>query len=232
MEFNTVSIALLAGILPAFLWLWFWLREDHIRPEPRGLIFATFLLGMSVIPFVIIAEKYVAGIFTGQVLVIILWASIEEVGKFLAAWVGGLRTCAHDEPIDPLIYMITAALGFAALENALFLLGPLNEGNVLLGFITGNVRFIGATLLHTVTSGAIGFMLGLSFYQNRASKKMHLFGGLILAILLHTFFNYFILAYTEVNLFLVFTFVWIGIILLILSFEKVKRIKQKLKRPL
>ncbi len=230
MNLGTISIALLAGILPALLWLWFWLREDRIRPEPRGLIFATFLLGMATIPFVIAAERYAAGFIASQTTLIVVWAGIEEIAKLIAAWVGGLRTKAMDEPIDALIYIITAALGFAALENALFLLGPITEGNAFLGLVTGNVRFMGATLLHTVASGAIGVTIALSFYRKRVIKREYVVFGLILAIGLHALFNYFILASENTNLFTIFVFVWIGIILLILSFEKVKKIKKHFTR--
>jgi RsiW-degrading membrane proteinase PrsW (M82 family) len=37
---------LLGGLLPALLWLWFFLKEDSKRPEPKWLILAAFLAGM------------------------------------------------------------------------------------------------------------------------------------------------------------------------------------------
>jgi RsiW-degrading membrane proteinase PrsW (M82 family) len=39
----------LTAVLPALLWLFFWLREDRFHPEPRGLLILTFLAGGLVV---------------------------------------------------------------------------------------------------------------------------------------------------------------------------------------
>ena len=45
----------MGGVAPALLWLWFWLKEDNQKPEPKGLIATIFFIGMIcvivVIPF-------------------------------------------------------------------------------------------------------------------------------------------------------------------------------------
>jgi len=68
------------------------------------------------------------------------------------------------KPIDWPIFLITVALGFAAFENVLFLIKPLSLDQATVGLMTGQLRFLGSTLLHTVSSGMIGIALGLSFY--------------------------------------------------------------------
>ena len=50
-------IAFAGGILPALIWLWFWLREDREAPEPRGLIALSFAAGMAVVYFVLPIQK-------------------------------------------------------------------------------------------------------------------------------------------------------------------------------
>src|SRR3989344_4852454 len=100
----------------------------------------------------------------------VVWAGIEEFLKYGAAFVVAFHAIRInknkyiDEPVDPLIYMITAALGFAALENTLFLINPLLGGDALSGILTGNLRFIGASLLHVLASGVVGLAPGLGFY--------------------------------------------------------------------
>ncbi len=86
---------------------------------------------MVAVAVVIPIEKFVQP-YMGDVawlppmtLLFIAWAFIEEITKFLAAYVTVLRRAEDDEPIDPVIYMVTTALGFAAAENTLFLLSPL-----------------------------------------------------------------------------------------------------------
>ena len=57
LSFQTILFALLGGVLPALLWLWFWLKEDKKRPEPRGLILLAFIAGMLTVPVVLPFEK-------------------------------------------------------------------------------------------------------------------------------------------------------------------------------
>src|SRR3989344_2152376 len=79
-------------------------------------------------------------------------AAIGGVVKFAAASLAALRLRIFDEPLDAVIYLVTAALGFSAFENVLFLLAPLQTGDVFASIITGDLRFIGASLLHTLSS--------------------------------------------------------------------------------
>src|SRR3989338_3955608 len=189
-DMETAIYALLGGILPALIWLAFWLREDYKHPEPRGLILRTFILGMGAVILVLPFQKAVDNLLPGMTVAAIFWWVIfEEVFKFIAAYFGGLKSVEDNEPIDPIIYMITAALGFVALENTLFLFGPLIGEDALKSVITGNLRFIGASLLHVVSSGIIGFSLAFSFYKPRKTSIISTFIVLILAIIFHTGFN-------------------------------------------
>ena len=96
---------------------------------------------------------------------------------------------AVDEAPDYVIYMITIALGFAAAENMPFLLTPLSTGNIASGIFTGNLRFLGSTLLHVVASSAIGFALAFSASYRPVKRMAAAALGLILAVALHTAFN-------------------------------------------
>ncbi len=176
----TTILAILGGVLPALIWLMFWLREDK-NPEPPKLIIRSFLYGMYMVPltlifqhiikFIFIQDKSIKYVFLTNysmaILTIVLWVIIEEYLKYRAAYHGGLKTKHNDEPIDPTIYMITAALGFAALENTLYIFWPLLTGNSLFALIDGNMRFIGATLLHVATAAIIGLFISFSFYKNK-----------------------------------------------------------------
>jgi len=225
MNLDTIFYALVGGIAPAIIWLAFWLREDYKHPEPRGLILRTFLFGMSAVILVLPFQKVVDIFLPGMVLpAIILWVVLEEVFKLGAAYFGGLKSVEDNEPVDPIIYMITAALGFVALENALFIFGPLIGNDFTRSLVTGNLRFIGASLLHVISSSVIGVSLAFSFYK---SKKEHLILtslALIVAIALHTGFNLAIVRWNNSGAILAFGLVWVGVVLLLLAFEKAKTI--------
>lgn len=155
---------------------------------------------------------------------IFLLATLEESLKLLAAYFGGLDTSEDNEPIDPMIYTITAALGFVALENALFILGPLMDGQVAKSILTGDMRFIGASLLHVVSSGLIGVAISFSFYKSRTKKILASIIGLVGAIIFHTFFNTLITFLNGTGNMWSSIAVWIGVIFLLWAFEKAKSI--------
>lgn len=225
--------AFLGGILPALLWLWFWLKEDGKKPEPKKLILAAFVAGMFAVPPALFLEGIAKNIFQSGIYLLLAWATIEEVLKYLGAHIVAFRSVCLDksrcvdEPIDPAIYMITAALGFAALENTLFLLAPIGQGNFAASLVTGNLRFVGAMILHVVASGSIGLAMGLSFYRSVLFKRICFTIGLFTSIALHTLFNVSIILSEENNIFIVFGGLWFAVIVVLAVFEKTKRIKSR-----
>ncbi len=230
-----IFFAFAGGLLPALLWLWFWLKEDT-NPEPRRVLLLTFFGGMIMAMAALFLEQFaqfaviriLGPVSVPMVMVILLfiWAGIEEFVKYFAARKIALRLPSFDEPIDALIYLITAALGFAALENVLFLVKVFNTHGMLVGFITGNLRFLGATLLHTAASGVVGASIAFSFFHK---EKLHrnVLGGLLLATILHTVFNFFIIKSGGADILKIFIPLWLGIIIILLVFEKIKGLKQQ-----
>jgi RsiW-degrading membrane proteinase PrsW (M82 family) len=221
-------LAFLGGIVPSLLWLWFWLREDEEHPEPTGLLVVVFIMGMIAVVAVLPIQKFIQahlGSHEGQ---LILWASAEEILKYLAVLIILYRTHNANEPIDWPIYLITAALGFATLENALFLIKPLSASGTIVSLLTGQLRFLGSTLLHTISSGTIGIAIGISFHMKEFKKKWFLLIGFIVAIALHSAFNFFIIRNDGGDFLKVFAFLWVVAIIIMLLFEKVRRMSENL----
>src|SRR3989338_1066925 len=224
---QTIFFALSGGILPALLWLWFWLQEDRLHPEPRGMIIRTFFAGMIAVPLVLPLEQWVQQNYAFNIiLVVVLWSCIEELFKWAAAGLAAFDTREYDEPIDAVVYMLTAALGFAAMENVFFLVTSITNTSIVESLVTGNLRFIGATLLHVLSSGIVGLFMGLSFCKGWLARKIYLVLGLAVAILLHAVFNIYIMKSGGTSIFIIFCFVWVAILLLIDGFQKIKRMKE------
>jgi len=193
---NTLFLILL-GVLPSFAWLIFFVEED-CHPEPRRLLLYTFLSGILItvlaLQLQILLNQYLIdrGIDQYSALSMIFLTAIEEVAKFFAAfWIIRGRK-EFDEPVDAMIYMIVAALGFAAVENVSLVFQNLNAfspGQAIIEVTT--LRFVGATLLHALSSAIVGY------YWARAVFKIHksilIIIGLAIATLLHASFNYLIL---------------------------------------
>jgi len=217
------AIAFIGGVVPSLLWLWFWLREDKDDPEPKGVIFICFILGMVSVIFTLPVQKFIQGVVQSGQWQIVGWASVEEIIKYLAVVILLYRTNYINKPIDWPIFLITSALGFAALENMLFLIKPLSLDQATVGLLTGYLRFLGSTLLHAVSSGILGIMIGLAFYLNKFVKKIHLFIGFFIAIALHSIFNFFIMKDNGSGFLQVFAFLWVATIINLLLFEKIRR---------
>jgi RsiW-degrading membrane proteinase PrsW (M82 family) len=229
---NIFHLGIIISFLPGLAWLFFYLKEDP-HPEPKYLIFITFIAGIisgfiaffiqliinnqleksRVLPFNNNSTVFqIISIFT-------LYAFIEEIIKFLVVFQTIHKNKNFDEPIDAMIYMIVGALGFATLEN----LGVLTNSKIIQNslpmlFQTASLRFAGATLLHTLTSGILGYFWALSIRE--FGSKNHLVLGIILATVLHTIFNFFIIIFGNT----LFTFLFLGItgMFLLTDFEKLK----------
>lgn len=219
---SNLFFAIAGGFIPSLLWLWFWLKEDS-HPEPRAVLISAFIAGMIVVPLAIVLEYIVSfpiGLTGG--LSLLAWAFIEEILKYVAVRKTAFCKSCFDEPVDAIIYMITAALGFASLENTLFIIKTFHSGGILSGIDIGNMRFIGATLLHTASSAIVGAFIAFSLRKNKKNLKRNTLIGILVAGFLHFAFNYLIIESGGGNILKVLMPLWFIIIVLIFIFEKVR----------
>ncbi len=215
----------------------FFLMMDK-EPEPKRMILKIFIYGMlstlPIIAFVLLPmifniwekiEHTVTLSIYFLVLHIFFWATIEEVLKYLVVKISVLKNSELDEPTDIMLYMIIAGLGFAALENIIILLGvhPVLQLPEIL-FLTG-LRFVSATILHALCSGVIGYFWALSFFETKNRKKL-LITGIVLASLLHWFYNFSIIVIGGWlgALLIIITLIGLAIFVLI-GFKKLKKLK-------
>ncbi len=226
---------LLLTFLPPVFWLLFYLREDR-HPEPKHLLLLAFIGGMASAGLAIVAELVVIGkdglltlderLIGNVIIVFLIIGLIEEYVKYLPIKFLIERKREFDEPIDGMIYMMTAALGFAALENALFIF-PLLRDNIFVGLeVTAN-RFLGANLLHALSSGIVGFFLARAWFHPHRHHFVAL--GVIIAAALHAAFNSLILireAVAQGTLYLVLLLAIMAIMVFI-DFERLKKRNEK-----
>ena len=218
----TLGYAFLGGLLPSLIWLYFLLKEDAQHPEPKKLIALAFVAGMIAVPLALPLEQYAKAHLIGNPSILTAWALVEEVLKYAMAAIFILWRGAVDETPDYVIYMITVALGFAASENMLFLLAPLSDGHFATTIFTGDLRFIGSTLLHVVASAAIGFSLAFSASYHPAGRTVAAALGLILAIALHTAFNALIINPGASTALAAFFLIWMVAVIFFATFEVLK----------
>ena len=195
--FFFIVFGVVLGFLPSLVWLLFYLPQD-VHPEPKRLVLRVFLWGMlAALPAILLESgaKTLMEIFSPSlILEISYWflsvALIEELLKYLVVRGEILKNPEFDEPVDAMLYMIIAGLGFAASENILIFLSQ-----VLPSFNLGSVfallffRFLSATFLHALASGTVGYFLALSFFAKKKKPSL-LVLGLGIAALLHGFYDF------------------------------------------
>ncbi len=188
----TFLFIFLIAFAPGIFWLWIVYTRDRYQPEPRRLVIRTFLLGMLVSIPVAVVESFLypepidratlEGNLASAAYVAFAVAGVtEELGKFLVVRGTMYRSKYFDEPIDGIVYSSSAALGFASLENLVYVL----QFGVEVMLARGPV----STLAHAVFSAFWGYPLAL----RKAGKQRVPLGvafGLLIAIIVHGLFNF------------------------------------------
>ncbi|MCR4279594.1 MAG: PrsW family intramembrane metalloprotease [Candidatus Zambryskibacteria bacterium] len=203
---------LLLGIIPSFAWLVFFMLEDQRKPEPTRMILYVFLAGGLSTAFAAFPELQIQNWFAGRGILtstpafLFSFALIEELVKFIAVYALVKRSEFFDEWTDGMVYMITAALGFAAVENALNLIGADFIVQVTL------IRGVGATLLHALASALVGFYW----------MRKRVLEGLFWAAVLHGIFNILILRLAGIEIY-ASLFLLLAAVIVFHDFETLKK---------
>lgn len=221
------------GFLPSIIWLLFYLRKDK-HPEPNRMVVKIFFFGILAALAAVLLERgfqKAHGLFTASTVTTSIFAIffggalIEECVKYGAARFGVFKSRELDEPTDIMLYMIIAALGFAALENILVLTNyhPILTSAKALEIM--GWRFVSATFLHALCSGILGYFLALSFFHTSHRKKYFL-AGLGISIGLHGFYNWSIMKVEGTAKFILPIIILIALSLFVsFGFKHLKRLK-------
>ncbi len=233
----TIIIYIILGIMPSLTWLMYYLSKD-LHPEPKRMILKIFLWGTLItlpVFFVQIGLSRLLDVsdISNTAYNLIYWFIIiafsEELFKYLVIKLKVINSPHLDEPIDVMLYMVVAALGFAALENVLYLFAPAGQMSfdqmISRALIIDFVRFIGATFLHTLCSAVIGYSLALSFCQVKR-RYLSVGVGIILATLLHGLYDFSIMTLDGNIKFIIPAVVILTLAFLVFwGFERLKKMK-------
>ncbi len=198
-----IILYIIFGILPSLTWLFYYLRKDA-HPEPKAMILKVFLWGALITLPVFFAQIGLKTILDKMALPylassLLYWFVVisftEEFFKYLIVRAKIANNPAIDEPLDTMLYMVIAALGFAALENILYLFVPSGQMSfsevVNRTIIVSFIRFIGATFLHTLCSGLLGYFFALSMGKIQTGVRYrYIVLGLALAVGLHGLYDF------------------------------------------
>lgn len=196
-SFLRATLVLFLSLLPCGIWLtYFYTRSIYKRP-PLRLIALTFLFGgvatAAAFPVSIFGQALVGALlpdtFWSHTLALFLVVGpVEELAKLLAVRLYAYRRPEFDEPLDGVIYSTTAALGFAAVENVIYLA----QTSALLVLLRGPVSNPG----HALFSSLWGLSLSRAkVAPNIAHRRFWIIArGWLVASALHGLFDTLLLA--------------------------------------
>ncbi len=185
---EVISLFLLLSVGPALFWLWYFYHRDRYEPEPLAWIVMVYLLGVAVtIPVAFI--EGVSGLFFSEFFVAVLIAPIvEESAKFLVVRRTIYENQEFDEPVDGIVYAAAVGLGFATLENIIYVFSAL-ETSFTFALQTGVVRAFLSVPGHVLFSTMWGYALGRAKFLPANRRAGVIIWGLFLAIIAHAIFN-------------------------------------------
>jgi RsiW-degrading membrane proteinase PrsW (M82 family) len=179
-----------SGVIPAIIAMWLVDRLDAKRPEPASTRRLIVFFGMlSVIPALIL-EVGISRLIGGQLepqltyqgasfQAFVVAAAVEEACKILMVYWVVWRKPEFDERMDGIVYASRAGLGFALVENVMYLL---NQHSLQGQIIVWVERALLAVPGHAMWTGMIGAMAARRRFDRTG---LGLIGGYLLAVAFH-----------------------------------------------
>lgn len=181
---------LAAAIMPCFIFVWLLDRYDRFKKEPRRLLIKLLVAGMVSVVAAILIELPLGYFlaFLPEKLVVpaeaLLGVAVpEEAVKLAAVMIVVRRRDEFDELLDGAVYGVTAAMGFALLENILYVFGSEDAMSVAL------LRGFTAIPLHALAGG----FMGLAIARFRIVSKGSIGSGFLIAVLIHGLYDWFLM---------------------------------------
>ena len=135
---NAIILAL--AILPVIILAWYIYKKDKYEKEPFRMLLLAFFLGILAIPLDIFVVAVINAIIPGKT---VFYSAFFEAGipEEFCKWVLFMlviwRNKNFNEPFDGIVYACFIGLGFAGVENIMYVFGNETVGGAL---STGVVR--------------------------------------------------------------------------------------------
>lgn len=176
-------ILLSVAIAPGLALLSFFYLRNQMATEPRNLVHA-FVYGAA-LTFPILFIQYVCQeehIFTNSIIQDVFFTSmLEEFFKWFLLMLMIYHHVEFDDPYDGVLYGVALSLGFATVENILYLLSY--------GVETALMRALLPVSSHALFGVVMGFYLGKAKFSQLKTERTWLLLALLIPMILHVFYN-------------------------------------------
>lgn len=167
--------------------------KDIYNREPKLNLFVSFILGcLAIFPAIWFEQTFeYVNDNTKTGLAVLCYGVIgfsEEFSKFLGIRLYAYNKKSFDEPLDGIVYSVMVSMGFATLENILYVMKYAEMG---MGLEVGIKRMFLSVPAHATFGVLMGYFVGKAKFSPGKSLLL-LIIGLLAAILFHGSFDYFI----------------------------------------
>lgn len=188
---------ILLSLIPAILWILFFYYQDKYEKEPFKMILFTFGGGcLSVIPAIIIELvlqgqiDYNIPFSPYRILITMLMVGLtEELCKYMAVKKIAYNSSEFNEPMDGIVYSVTAAMGFAFVENIGYMIRANMATGLVSAYTLGLMRALFSMFGHASFAVIMGSYLGRAKFD-KAHEGSLIVKGLVLASLVHALYNF------------------------------------------
>jgi RsiW-degrading membrane proteinase PrsW (M82 family) len=219
-----INASIFAAIFPMILYLILVWKMDKYEPEPFRFLLIHFLWGAVGAIILGILGSVLLDRLTGiteneslnySLIQTILFAPIsEEIAKgIFLFWT--IRSSKFDNMTDGLVYGSAIGLGFGMTENFSYFVSYGDSFSSWLSLVIIRSGF--SAVMHGISTGTLGALIGLSKFNNANSKIIYPFAGIIVAIIIHFIWNLSV-SFNE-TFFLGFAFILCLIIFFLLLFR-------------
>ena len=198
-------ILLITSLAPVLIILFYIYIRDRYEREPLGLLVRALLAGMLIVIPVIFVERFLVIVMpvTGQIPsaaynAFLVAGLTEETFKFMALLLLVWKSPSFNEKFDGIVYAVFVSLGFAAIENILYVA----QG----GIHTALVRGVTAVPAHALFGVTMGYYVGIARMYEELRKR-YLLLALLLPVLLHGTYDFILMVGIEWLLAVFFVYV-------------------------
>ncbi len=197
LEDPLIFVLVVFSVIPALALAWYVWRVDATRPEPLWLLVATFLLAVLFATFAAVLNTLLLPFFSGlgaltlPLFFLLVVGPVEETVKLLAVRLHAFRSGRFDSVVDGAVYGAVAGLGFATIENFIYITRIVGQsGELAIVGAGGGIATVRALAGpgHVIYSAIAGYYLGLAKF-NRRDRGPIVVKGLLIATLVHAGYN-------------------------------------------
>jgi len=210
------------AVAPVAIILFYIYFRDKYEKEPKKLIFQMLLLGcLSTIPAGIIESFFNFEFKNADILQIFITTFfvvgiVEEGAKFLFLKAGIWNNKYFNEYFDGIVYSIAVSLGFALLENILYVFSD--------GLGAGIMRAFTAVPAHAICAVIMGYYLGKARLETKRFTQFKLlFLSFFIPVIIHGMYDFLLFAIkVNVPLIIIF-FIPYLIFIFVVAFDLIKK---------